>query len=128
MAVPTTAGAPGVRGDPAAPPSALVGDMPADPTAVDRLPRLVGQPRAEDLRALYPESARREGIEGDVRLEILVSEDGEVREARVARGAGHGFDEAARALALRMRFEPALRAGRPVPVWIPWTWKFRLDA
>jgi protein TonB len=80
------------------------------------------------MRALYPEAARRDGLEGDVLLEILVSVSGEVEEVRVARGAGHGFDEVARGLARGMRFEPATRAGRPVPVWIPWTWKFRLDA
>jgi len=128
VAVPATPGPAGVRGDPTAPLSAPVGDAPADPTAVDRLPRLVRQPGADDMRALYPEAARRDGLEGDVLLEILVSASGEVEEVRVARGAGHGFDEVARGLASRMRFEPATRAGRPVPVWIPWTWKFRLDA
>jgi protein TonB len=128
VAVPTTSGPSGVFGDPAAPSTAPVGDAPADPTAVDRLPRLVRQPGADDMRALYPEAARRDGIEGDVLLEILVSASGDVEEVRVARGAGHGFDDVARGLARRMRFEPATRAGRPVPVWIPWTWKFRLDA
>jgi TonB family protein len=128
VAVPATPGAPGLRGDPVAPATAPVGDGPADPTAVDRLPRLVRQPGTDAMRALYPEAARRDGIEGDVLLEILVSASGEVEDARIARGAGHGFDEAARTLARRMRFAPATRAGYPVPVWIPWTWKFRLDA
>jgi protein TonB len=128
VALPATSGAPGLRGDPAAPASAPAGDQPADATAVDRLPRLLGQPGSDAMRALYPEPARRDGLEGDVLLEILVSERGAVEDVRVARSAGHGFDEVARRLARQMRFEPAVRAGRPVSVWIPWTWKFRLDA
>jgi protein TonB len=135
VAVPVTAGPTAARGDPTLPTSAPVGDNtafaqrlpPADVTEVERAPRLVRQPSALDLRALYPEAARREGIEGDVRLELLVGERGEVAEVRVLQPAGHGFDEVAPAAARRIVFEPAQRGGRPVAVRIQWTLKFRLD-
>ncbi len=96
-------------------------------TVVERMPRLLRQPSPEEMRALYPEAARRDGIEGDVKVEILVSEDGGVRDVRIVARGGNGFDEVARTLARHLAFEPARRGGRPVPVWIPWTLKFRLD-
>ena len=129
--VPVTGGSSAPRGDPRLPPSAPVGDNPPGPVAdvleVDRPPRLVGQPSAAELRALYPPAARREGLEADVRVEMLVSDRGEVERVRLVAGAGNGFDEAAKTLARRMRFEPARRGAASVAVWIAWTWKFRLD-
>jgi protein TonB len=136
VAVPVTGGPTAARGDPTLPASAPAGDNTAfarrpapasDLTEVERLPRPVRQPSALDLRALYPEAARREGLEGDVRLELLVDERGEVAEVRVLEPAGHGFDEVAPIAARRIVFEPAQRGGRPVAVRIPWTLKFRLD-
>lgn len=135
VAVPVTSGPTAARGDPTLPASAPVGDNaphamappPADVTEVERAPRLLRQPTSLELRALYPEAARREGIEGDVRLELLVDERGEVAEARLLQRAGHGFDEVAPDAARRIRFEPAQRGGRPVAVRIQWTLKFRLD-
>jgi protein TonB len=129
IAMPTTAGRTAARGDPSLPSSVAVGDNTAyaDATEVDRAPRLLRQPSGLDLRALYPEAARREGIEGNVRLELLVSEAGAVVDARVVERAGNGFDEAAVTAARRMAFSPAVRGGRPVAVRIPWTLKFRLD-
>ncbi len=121
------------RGDPRLPQSAPVGDDsarargPADVTEVERAPVLLRQPSSAETRALYPEAARRDEVEADVGLELLVSEAGEVAEVRVVRRAGQGFDEVAQQLGRRMRFQPAQRGGRPVAVWIPWTWKFRLD-
>jgi len=94
---------------------------------VEKAPRLLFQPPADEMRSLYPESARRDGVEADVRLEILLSETGEVAEVKVVRSAGAAFDEAARRLARRFRFRPAERGGRPVAVRIPWTLKFRLE-
>jgi TonB family protein len=133
VAVPVAPGPTAPRGDPGLPSSAPAGDNtayargPADVTEVDRAPVLLRQPSSAETRALYPEAARRDGAEADVGLELLVSEAGEVAEVRVVRRAGQGFDEVAQQLGRRMRFQPAQRGGRPVAVWIPWTWKFRLD-
>jgi TonB family protein len=94
---------------------------------VTSLPELIDQPPAGEMRALYPAAARRDGIEADVKLRILVSARGEVVRVRLLRPAGAGFDDAARKLVQRFRFRPGQRDGRPVAVWIPWTYKFRLD-
>jgi TonB family protein len=133
VAMPVAPGPTAARGDPDAPAGAPAGDnvpfasRAADATEVDLLPRVLRQPSAAEMRAMYPESARRDGVEGDVRVEILVSAAGRVEEVRLVQPGGHGFDDVARTLVRRLAFVPAQRGGRPVPVWIPWTWKFRLD-
>jgi protein TonB len=127
VAVPVTGAgaAPSLRGVPGG--TSDDPDAPVTAPEVETAPRLLSQPVAEEMRSLYPEAARRDGLEADVRLELLVSQTGEVAEVAVVRSAGPGFDEAARRLARRFRFRPAERGGRPVAVRIPWTLKFRLE-
>lgn len=131
--VPVAPGQTAARGDPRLPSSTPAGDntaharAAADVTEVEQLPTLLSQPSDAELRALYPDRARREGVEADVGLELLVSDRGDVADVRILRRAGQGFDELAREAGRRMRFQPARRGGKPVAVWIPWTWKFRLD-
>ncbi|MGC4117837.1 MAG: energy transducer TonB [Myxococcales bacterium] len=79
------------------------------------------------MRALYPAGARRDGLEGDVSLRILVSTSGEVLKVKVVKPAGNGFEEAATAIVKRFQFRAAEVGGQPVEVWIPWTYKFRLE-
>ncbi len=133
IAMPTTSGATAARGDPNAPASAAAGDnspfagRASDVTDLEAAPRLLRQPSKLDLRALYPEAPRREGLEANVKVELLIDETGAVREARVVEGGGAGFDEAAKELSRLLSFSPGTRGGRPVPVRYSWTFKFRLD-
>lgn len=103
------------------------GRAPVQASETSVLPRLVSRPSAEEMRAAYPARARADGIEGNVSLKILVTADGRVGRVRIVRGAGHGFDQVAVALVERFRFQPGEKNGEPVAVWIPWTYKFRLD-
>ncbi len=133
IAVPTTTGATASRGDPGAPAGSAVGDNAAfatrasDVTDLEQAPRLLRQPSRLDLRALYPEAARREGTEADVKVELLVDDTGAVREVRILEGGGGPFDAAVQQLARLLAFSPGTRGGRPVAVRYPWTFKFRLD-
>jgi protein TonB len=102
-------------------------DAPAYYTEPDSSPSLIAQPGADEMRALYPDAARRSGLEGDVRLELDVSASGEVTGSRVIRSAGNGFDEVAQRLVRRFRFRPATRGGKAVPATVAWTYKFRLE-
>jgi len=102
-------------------------DAPAYYTEPDSAPSLIAQPGPAEMRALYPDSARRSGLEGDVRLELEVSATGEVTGSRVVRSAGNGFDEVAQRLVKRFRFRPATRGGKAVPATVAWTYKFRLE-
>ena len=75
-----------------------------------RKPKPLDVPQPE-----YPERARAAGIEGKVRVELSVDENGRVSAVRVLQGLGYGLDEAAVEAAERARFAPALRCGKPAP-------------
>jgi TonB family protein len=131
IAMPTTAGPTAARGNPALPASVPAGDnvpaaLASDVTDLEQAPRLLRQPSRLDLRALYPEAARREGLEADVRVELLVDESGTVRAVRVVEGGGGAFDAAVQRLVRLLAFAPGTRGGRAVAVRYPWTFKFRL--
>jgi TonB family protein len=63
---------------------------------------------------VYTQEARQLKIEGDVLLEVMFAANGQLHVNRVARGLGHGLDQAALAAASQIRFKPALRNGVPV--------------
>jgi protein TonB len=75
----------------------------------------------------YPAEARVQGIESDVKLEIVVGASGRVEMARLLRGAGFGFDEAALAAIRNYRFAPATVDGRAVRARMNWLVSFRLQ-
>jgi TonB family protein len=75
----------------------------------------------------YPSEARADGVEADVKLELVVSAAGSVEDVRVVRRAGHGLDEAATLAARQFRFTPAVKHGRAVRVRMSWAVEFRLD-
>jgi protein TonB len=79
------------------------------------------------LAPSYPEAARAAGIEGDVRLELVVGLSGSVESARVVGGVGHGLDEAALQAVRQFRFAPATKDGRVVRVRMGWSMQFRLQ-
>jgi TonB family protein len=63
---------------------------------------------------VYPDEARKLGIEGEVLVEVIFQASGQVQTVRVAKGLGHGLDEAALHAAEQIRFRPALQEGRAV--------------
>ena len=67
------------------------------------------------MRPLYPESARRAGIQGTTLLRIHIEPDGRVSDVSVERSAGHqSLDQAAADAVRRWRFEPAQSSSGPV--------------
>jgi len=127
IAVPTAppGSAPALRATPGG--TGTSADAPAFYVEPDSAPSLIAQPSLAEMRALYPDAARRAGIEGNVRLELEVSATGEVTGSRLVGSAGNGFDEVAQRLVLRFRFRPATRGGKAVPATVAWTYKFRLE-
>jgi TonB family protein len=63
---------------------------------------------------VYTDEARGLKLQGEVLLEVSFSANGTLHVNRVARGLGHGLDEAAIAAANKIRFKPATRGGQPV--------------
>lgn len=77
----------------------------------------------------YPEDLRRQGIEGAVRVRVVVGKDGSVETANVAASSGYpSMDDAAVAAAYRYRFSPALNVyEEPVRCAVSQTVQFRLQ-
>ena len=79
------------------------------------------------VRPVYPESARRAGIQGTTLLRIHIEVDGHVSDISVQRSAGHqALDEAAADAVRRWRFEPALNSAGPVSMWAVIPVEFRI--
>ena len=80
----------------------------------------------KEVRPDYTPDARRRGIEGDVVLEIVVTNRGTVDRVRVLRGLGAGLDENAIAAVKQWKFDPARRMGAPVDVVVEVSVEFRM--
>ena len=80
----------------------------------------------DEVRPDYTEEARRQGIEGDVLLEIIVLSDGSVGRVQVLRRLGYGLDERAVGAVRQWRFAAAERFGTPVDVLVEVAVEFRL--
>lgn len=96
----------------------------APPSQVTSLPEPLG---CDIPKSEYPEEARRLGIEGEVRLRLVIDEEGGVRDVKVVRDPGHGFAQVAQRCARTYcRFRPARRNGDAVATEIPYTIRFEL--
>ena len=84
-------------------------------------PRLLHEVKAE-----YTDDARRQGITGDVLLEIVVRHDGGVGDVRVLQGLGAGLDERAITAVKQWQFNPARRKSAPVDVLVEVAVEFTL--
>ena len=91
-----------------------VGRFERDPDVAkswDVLPKLLVKPTP-----MYPDKALEYKIEGKVKLRVVFSADGRVRNIEVVRSLGYGCDEAAVEAAGKIKFMPATRNGTPVSV------------
>ena len=74
----------------------------------------------------YPPEARRQGLEGRVRVRVLVGEDGRAIEVQVLEASNNVFIDPARTSALRSRYRPLQVDGRPRQAWVRFTLSFNL--
>ena len=79
-----------------------------------------------EIRPGYTDAARRQAIEGDVVLEIVVRQDGSVGNVRVRRTLGAGLEAKAIEAVRQWRFIPAKRRGTPVDVVVDVSVEFKL--
>jgi protein TonB len=76
----------------------------------------------------YPKDAKEEGVQGDVVVEAVIAEDGNVRDTVAVQGEDSRLVEAARAAVGQWRFEPVRDAeGEPVSVRFKVTIRFKLS-
>lgn len=83
---------------------------------VEMMPKLIGGLAAIRQNLVYPETAKRAGVEGRVVISFVVDEDGAVQNAEVLKGVGSGLDEEALRAVRQATFEPGLKDGKPVKV------------
>lgn len=85
-------------------------------TVADEMPEPIGGINAIQQKVHYPESARKDGIQGKVFVEAFINENGNVVGVKILKGIGAGCDESAMRGVLSVRFKPGLQNGKPVKV------------
>ncbi len=92
--------------------------------SVDSKPRPMQRVAAD-----YPARARAKGVEGRVRLSLLINEYGQIERVKVldAEPRGQGFEEAAKQSVKQWSFEPATYQGEAVKIWATQTVNFKLS-
>jgi TonB family protein len=82
----------------------------------DTMPEIIGGLESIQEKIVYPEIAKRAGIEGRVYVLAFIDENGNVAEAKIIKGIGAGCDEAALSAVTQTRFTPARHKGENVKV------------
>jgi TonB family protein len=86
------------------------------PQGQEAAPEITKPRLTVDSPAAYPQAALDAHFRDPVTVSLILDVDatGAVVGTRVETAVGHGFDEAATAAAKKLRFQPALRGGRPI--------------
>jgi TonB family protein len=79
---------------------------------IDTRPVALNRPRPE-----YTTLARKNGVQGIIRMRALIGVDGKVKDVRLLGHLPDGLDNEAVKAVSRMRFKPATKAGQNVEVW-----------
>lgn len=95
--------------------------------AVQQMPEPVGGTQAIYEKVTYPDMARKAGVEGEVVVNFVVDEEGDVVDPRVVRSLGAGCDEEAVRAIQATEFRPGKQRGKPVKVRMQQRIVFRLD-
>lgn len=94
----------------------IVEEEPVYFVAVEEMPEPIGGIAAIQSKIVYPEIAKRAGVEGKVYVLAFVDEGGNVTKVEVAKGLGAGLDEAALNAVKQTKFKPGKQRGKAVRV------------
>jgi periplasmic protein TonB len=92
------------------------------PGTADTDPEVIGE-----VKIPYPDEAKKNDIEGSVRMKVTVDEHGMVTQVQVMSGPGYGLNEAAREALRHFKFRPATKGGEAVGTTFLYTYTFLLD-
>lgn len=95
--------------------------------AVEEMPSPIGGMQAIQQKIIYPELARKAGIEGRVYVKAFIDENGNVASAEIIRGLDGGLSEAAMEAVKATKFEPGRQRGVPVKVQVSIPILFKLS-
>jgi len=78
---------------------------------------------------VYPQKAKKDGVNGNVMVRAYIDKQGVVKRAMVVEcnRPGYGFEEAALEAAYKSKYTPGMEGDRPVAVWVSYMVKFKLD-
>ncbi len=76
--------------------------------------------------AVYTKAARKHQVNGTVLLKALLHSSGQVRDVCVVQGLPYGLTKRAVDAAYKMKFEPAVKEGRPLSATIQLEYNFNL--
>lgn len=96
--------------------------IPVEDYLVSSMPVLVSS-----FRLPYPPEASKRGIQGAVVFDLIIDDQGFVREAVLIEGPGAGLNEAAAAGIKKFRFKPATVENKTVAVKIRYAYRFILE-
>ncbi len=102
-------------------------DDPAYYVNVEIMPEPIGGMNTIYKRLIYPDEAKKNKIEGVVKILAFIEKNGEVSDARVLEGIGYGCDENARLTVYFTRFKPGIQKGERVKVQMVIPVEFKLD-
>jgi len=76
---------------------------------------------------VYPEIARRAGVEGKVWVKIWVDKEGNPKKAQIIKSDAELFNQPAIEAAMKWKFTPAIMNNGPVAVWVSIPFVFKLN-
>jgi TonB family protein len=79
----------------------------------------------ESPAAFYTEEARADKVNGEVRLRLVLSNDGTVRNIFPIKSLSHGLTESAMEAARQIKFQPAIRNGEPASQFATFVYEFK---
>lgn len=105
----------------------IIEEEPVYFVAVEEMPEPIGGIQAIQSKIVYPEIAKRAGVEGRVYILAFVDESGNVTKAEVIKGIGAGCDEAALDAVKKTKFKPGKQRGKSVKVQVSIPVVFKLQ-
>lgn len=94
---------------------------------VDEMPEPMGGLYSIQSKIVYPEIAKRAGIEGKIYVQAFIDETGNVVSAKILKGIGAGCDEAALNAVKETKFTPGKQRGKPVKTQVSIPIMFKLQ-
>jgi protein TonB len=79
------------------------------------------------IEPVYPEFAKKAGLEGQVYVNIWVDKEGKVRDVKILKSDSEIFNEPVRDACKQWVFSPAMMKNGPVAVWVAASFRFSLQ-
>lgn len=89
---------------------------------VDKYPQIV-----KSAVPIYPELAKRAGVEGNVYVKVFVDKEGKPIKTIIIKSDDKIFNQVSIDAAMKFEFTPAIKNNEPVGVWVVIPFKFKLD-